>query len=257
MIKASVKMGVFVLIFGFLCSSVSAAVIEKLIDFESPTYATGDLNGQNNWSAPSSDHQVQTTDVLSGAQSASSGVAGASSYATLPLSQENLNFADGYSISYLVKMENKSYGIVQLDCKTGVNTYDAYIQVLHDARLSTTDRVKVNGVYVGGAGYFKDGEIHKITLTLDFTNQNVDVVIQEISGDNPGNVVSADNIAFSASASPESAKEGQFKLRSAYLYNNVRGIQVVDDITFTAVPEPATIGLIGMGIGSLSLFRKN
>ncbi len=250
MSSVKVKLVVVMVAFAVGCVPVSATVVEKFIDFESPAYTLGNLDGQNGWIAAYSDHLVQNTDVLSGGQSVSSGVGNTHSYAILPLSQSNLNFQDGYVISYLVKMENKSYGIVQLDAKTGDNVYDAYVQVLHDARLSATDRIKVNGTYIGSAGYFKEGEIHQVNLVLDFTNHKVDVSIKEISGDTPGNVVSQNGLDFLSPVSTDEAKDGQFKLRAGYVYNDVTGIQVVDDITF-AVPEPATIGLLTFGATSL------
>jgi len=230
---------------GLFSTTGLSATIEKLIDFEPSTYSTGTLSGQEYWSGGGSLHQVQNSNVLSGSQSVESST---DAIADRSLSQDNLSFQDGYIISYEVKMNNGG-GKVRLD-----SSVTEYILVVNDARnYSSTQRIQVNGVWIGDPGYFKADEVYKVTLVLDFTNQQVDATVEEISGDNPGYTVSENDISFTHSATAEQAKNGLLRLRTFSDSSYGQGVQVIDDITF-AVPEPATIGLLS--IGTFGLIRR-
>ena len=242
---------VFVVIIGLAASSGLAA--EMVIDFESPTYSLGGLSGQDHWVNGDSGCQVQNSTVLSGSQSAIGGLNSSWGMIDRPLSQDNLHFQDGYTISYLVRENvDGSNGQVRLDSSVG-----EYITVIHDVRPdSDLHRIQVNGLRIGDPGYFLAGETHLVTLVLDFTHQTVDVSVKEIAGDNVGNVVSQDAIPFDSTTTASQAANGWVKMQAlagGSWYNPAN--QVIDDITF-AVPEPATIGLLSLGLGFLIRRRK-
>lgn len=252
MLKMNVKnLVVCMVVVGLVSSSVFAA--EMVIGFEPTTYSTGTLQGQDYWSSGGADHQVQASVVLSGTQSVVSDYNGSNTYAIRPLSQDNLSFQDGYTISYLVMMEDHpGYGEFRVDNSSNQD----YVTVRNDARhYGTTRAIFVNGTKLGSSGYFTKDETYLITLVLDFTNQQVDATAKEISGNNPGYTVSGNDIAFHFSTTANQAKSGRLLLRGGQDSEDGDALQVVDDITF-AVPEPATIGLLTFGAISLRRRRR-
>ncbi len=244
---------VFILVLGLAASSGLAA--EMVIDFEPPTYSIGYLSGQEYWTGGDNGCQVQNSTVLSGSQSSIGGLSSSWGMITRPLSQDNLHFQDGYTISYLVRQNvDGSNGMLRLDHPTS-SGYTDYVFVQHDVR-NTCNVIRVNNQKVGTPGYFTVGETHLITLVLDFTNQSIDVIDKEIVGDSPGNIVTANDIPFGSATTPSQADIGCIRLQAFGPGSWYTGAnQVIDDITF-AVPEPATIGLLSLGLGFLIRRRK-
>lgn len=227
----------------FFISSLSRASL--LFDFESPTYTTGNLAGQDGWTGGGSNAVVQNTVVLAGSQSAQLTADSAASH-----SASGAGFVNLTTATMLMRYESSPVGSVYADFAL-LNGASVYV-------LAGIERAGTGGVFpmfywqngatvvevAGGA----PNRTVTVTIAMDFTNQQYSVLFDD--GISP---VNSGTLAFATATSLAQAELGSLRLRGGAATRQ----GVIDNISIAPTPEPSSTALLCIGSsGLMAAYRR-
>jgi len=225
--------------------SAGAAVVYDSNGFESPTFSTGNLNGQDSWGVnyTSSAVQVQTAVVRSGSQAV-----------------EAQRTADNPSSCYVERGITATTGLVEVKASLRVdNTVNSagYFDAFYVSKSDTNnDRETIlyfwsNGninVFDGGTertvSTWTAGNWYDIDFVFDTTAQTFDLAIN-------GSTVATDYAFLNASATSVNTLIFQE-------YGGQAGSKLyIDNVSVAVVPEPAALSLLLLGGWVLAHRRRS
>ena len=220
----------------------TASAANLSFDFESPTYTTGDFDGQDGWYASGTVYgergiydnaglvggNLDGWTALSGSQSLRTWGTGFARHSTA-----GQTFADGVELSWLQQVKadwnttslNNTVSGGQTFAQVETGAGGILVHTLDDSGAATTANI----------GAFTFGDVYEFTMAFDFSNLQYQVRYSNLTA-GTSEVDGGWNWLMSATTTADAGGEILLRMRSDGLY---------DDVAF--VPEPATMALLALG----------
>jgi hypothetical protein len=245
---------------GFLVSILSGAppAAAAIVDFESPFYVAGSLNGQDGWgdtgyATGGGEWNVVDVDAISGSMSAS--VTGASDFRDIYRNffESFGEILDGDDIKLTVRQQMPGFGTAGLVLSNNgfAGESPLYVQINGtDLEVYTGFSGGVNQFDILAAGAYTIGNVLEWRITSDYatnifsvsyrdvtlaTDFSVPVMFDQVAGDNPLFDGGFPEIILAARS----------------------GDVVFDDIALIALPEPSSVALLAVSGMLLGLRRRH
>ncbi|MEN8254625.1 MAG: PEP-CTERM sorting domain-containing protein [Verrucomicrobiota bacterium] len=243
------KMKKMTMIIGVVALAAFSAQAE-LIDFESPTYSVGALNGQDGWAHSTGSANVVADSTVVGPTASSVINYGWAASAWLqrdldvtPAAAMTVEFDvsqwSGTAVHkfYLRDQANRSYAGVYLHATAGVWGYQS------GGGLT-------GNVYSGALGI--GATASHVKMDLDFSTSTYDLYIYDNGGALRGSLADISFVGADTTLANMEASGG-----ARLSINNTYASTLLGYDNIEVVPEPATLGLLGLsGAGLLFLRRK-
>jgi hypothetical protein len=221
----------FWLVFLVIASVLPIAASDLSINFESPAYTVGTINGQNGWVVDAGSVSITDVNPISGSQSAMT--TSDSAYASHVLAGQT--FQDGTSMEFLIQSDSENW----------IDMWDAYSRKLFALKFAPYQNV-LRAFHTGGDGYTTLGGMtanntYKINVVFDFTNDTFDVRAENMTNSQP--IMTAAGLGFIWVTTEADASGGFLR----YWGNNQSRL---DNLNFQqpAVPEPGSLLALGSGL---------
>lgn len=219
------RLALAMVVLGLTASWCQAAA---LITFEAPGYTVNPLNGQNGWVTTSSSWYVTNDDPIAGLQSAH--VDGASTAQLSPVGQDLQN---GTSVGGLMEIDPTGAQPATLGNFFLENTNAQYFVGIWANPNRSLYYLNSNSTAWINTGLTYDvNEVIQFTVTLDFTNQNYDLTLLNLTT-SVGNTYQ--DVAFSDPTTTAEALGFVTVYGQGAKYDNI-----------TVVPEPGVLGFLAL-----------
>ena len=273
----------------FLCAIVVAPAASAVdIDFEDPPYAAGGtIIGQEGWATNAyvladpffggminGTVDISTSNPLAGAQSVlyqqtidppNAGVTGASDVgkAGAIVAAEHGTDAVDLTASFLLQTDANAVGNGAVGFFLGQGGRSPIFLLINNASSSgNTGDILVGqdapGPVLSNLGAYQANDVLEFTFGVDLDSQSYDVFLRNASaGTAATQLIGAGpngRFPFFGGAIVDDGDGKTYTLDASLLLRG--GIGRIDDISLTAIPEPATAGLALLGLVAMSLLRR-
>lgn len=231
-------------------SAVSGEAQDFRTGFESPTYSTGNLAGQNGWNVfqpGCSSVQVQTSVVKSGAQAVRVTPTGTSNCQTGPWRATTpAGPLVGLSADFYLASSSTQSGWQFAGLGAGL------VQFIGGINISPTNvmRLITNGTPVVGPLVVRDAW-HRVDFVFDFTAQQYSFAFN--------GTTLASNVAFCGSnAGCTGANVAAYgsTIFDAFSRPGSNDFGVIDNLAVSTVPEPASLALLASGLAAVGVMVR-
>ena len=225
-----------VLIAAPLAAAAQGSVIYSSNGFETPTFSTGSLGGQDGWSIPvgaATDAVVQTDNVFEGAQAVQLKDTGARVLARYYQIVATDQWVD-LMFYAPAAAEIETNATIRLRGRNDANTYAAYLTVSFNSagRVAEAPSGNPNNQYQFEAW-------NRVTLKLDLTNDTWDLYLNgQLAGENLAFISGADVTRFEAYEVDWTSKVGASSFGV--------GIDNFQLTTNNPIPEPASAAMMSV-----------
>ncbi|MEM6823437.1 MAG: PEP-CTERM sorting domain-containing protein [Verrucomicrobiota bacterium] len=221
------------------------------ITFESPTYSLGDLTGQDGWGF--NNNVLEVVADGSGGQWIQSGTNASTGRRTQrSINSALLDGADPQALSGFIRLDFD----FRLDSYLSTdNSSVLSLEPLYDAtnfRQLAPFAVRRNGSISSQGQTFSaisDANFHQVSVLLDFDNFQYDILVDNVTIHDDRSFVNNQTIGNQIRLTKNQADDGPSGGGAWF---------TVDNISYSAVPEPSTYALVIIGlIGIVCLRRQN
>lgn len=235
-------------------AAVSSGAI--ISDFEAPTYTTGsDIRTIDGWVGTGatigkvypdagSGYVPPSYPVLSGAQSY---VFYSGTWRARPFGSAAPDVVEGSTISAIVRVQSSSASAFYFSRNAVGGSQTAGIEF---NKTTTNLDIWSSGGSSSTSFAYAPTTNYLVELTLHFTTATFDAYVTDLTNSGPRTLLTS-GASFYGGALTESAAQAN---GGVMLIHNSGGELYVDDIQVNTVPEPAVLGLLGLG--GLMLLRR-